>query len=76
MARGISTEEVLQQMRQSPPPISYLVGTPKGHLSQLETQLAKRPWDDVREEIAVNLLPQDVEASSSTSGNECTNCGK
>jgi hypothetical protein len=31
--RGIPTEEVLAEMRSSDPPISYLVGTPKGRLS-------------------------------------------
>ena len=34
MDRGIPTEEVLEQMRQSDPPVYYLVGTPKGRLSQ------------------------------------------
>ena len=36
MDRGIPTEETLEQMRQSDPPVLYLVGTPKGRLSQLE----------------------------------------
>ncbi len=30
MDRGIPTEETLKQMRQSDPPVRYLVGTPKG----------------------------------------------
>jgi hypothetical protein len=30
MDRGIPTEEVLEPMRQSDPPVQYLVGTPKG----------------------------------------------
>ena len=34
MDRGIPTEEVLDQMRRSDPPIHYLVGTPKGRLSR------------------------------------------
>jgi hypothetical protein len=29
MDRGIPTEEVLEEMQQSDPPIHYLVGTPK-----------------------------------------------
>jgi hypothetical protein len=33
---GIPTEEILAQMRESNPPLSYPVGTPKGRLSQLE----------------------------------------
>jgi len=32
MDRGIPTEQVLSEMRQSEPPICYLVGTPKGRL--------------------------------------------
>src|SRR5262252_10502309 len=39
MDRGIPTEEVLAEMRQADPPISYLVGTPKGRLSKLEKAL-------------------------------------
>ena len=33
--RGIPTEEVLAEMRNSEPPIFYLVGTPKSRLSKL-----------------------------------------
>jgi hypothetical protein len=40
--RGIPTEEVLAEMRSSDPPISYLVGTPKGRLSKLEADLLER----------------------------------
>ena len=36
MDRGIPTEEVLDEMRHSDPPIKYLVGTPKGRLTRLE----------------------------------------
>ena len=38
MDRGIPTERVLAEMRQSDPPL-YLVGTPKGRLSKLEAEL-------------------------------------
>lgn len=58
MDRGIPTEESLQQMRQSVPPVQYLVGTPKARLSKLEAQLAERPWQEVRQDIEVKLLPQ------------------
>lgn len=61
MDRGIPTEETLTQMRQSDPPVQYLVGTPKGRLSKLEAQLAERPWHQVREGIEVKLLPQEGE---------------
>lgn len=61
MDRGIPTEQTLAQMRQSDPPVSYLVGTPKGRLSKLEAQLAERPWQQVREGITVKLLPREGE---------------
>ena len=61
MDRGIPTEEVLAEMRQSDPPVHYLVGTPKGRLSKLEAELAERPWETVREGVSVKLLPQEGE---------------
>lgn len=61
MDRGIPTEEVLEEMRQSDPPVYYLVGTPKGRLSRYEKALTERPWHKVREGVEVKLLPQDNE---------------
>ncbi len=61
MDRGIPTEETLEQMRQSDPPVLYLVGTPKGRLSQLEDQLSQLPWQQVREGVEVKLLAQTGE---------------
>ncbi len=61
MDRGVPTEEVLAQMRQSDPTIHYLVGTPKGRLGQYEQELLKEPWQVVREGVQVKLLPQDAE---------------
>ena len=61
MDRGIPTEEVLAQMRAAEPPVSYLVGTPKGRLTKLEKALLERPWQAVREGIDVKLLPQGEE---------------
>jgi transposase len=61
MDRGIPTEEVLEKMRASKPPVRYLVGTPKGRLSKLEAQLTSLPWEQVREGIEVKLLPQEGE---------------
>jgi transposase len=61
MDRGIPTEEVLQEMRQSDPPIHYLVGTPKGRLGKYEQELVERPWQMVREGVQVKLLPQEQE---------------
>jgi len=62
MDRGIPTEETLQQMRESTPPVSYLVGTPKGRLTTLEKPLLDVPWQSARPSVHVKLLPQDGEA--------------
>ena len=61
MDRGIPTEETLEQMRQSDPPVQYLVGTPKGRLGQLEKKLAEVPWLTAREKVQVKLCPEDQE---------------
>ena len=61
MDRGIPTEEVLTEMRQSDPPVRYLVGTPKGRLSQLEEKLTALPWQKARAGVAVKLLPEEGE---------------
>jgi transposase len=61
MDRGIPTEEVLAEMRQADPPVSYLVGTPKGRLSKLEMALIGLPWQTVRDGVEVKLLEQEQE---------------
>src|ERR1700688_359530 len=61
MDRGIPTEEVLAEMRVADPPVSYLVGTPKGRLTKLEKALLERPWQAVRPGVDVKLLPQEQE---------------
>jgi hypothetical protein len=48
-------------MRQADPPISYLVGTPKGRLGKLEQALLGLPWQAVRPGVDVKLLPQEQE---------------
>jgi transposase len=59
--RGIPTEEVLQHMRTSDPPVQYLVGTPKGRLTALERALLEKPWVKAREDVRVKLLSQEQE---------------
>src|SRR5450755_1963847 len=59
--RGIPTEEVLAEMRNSEPPIYYLVGTPKSRLSKLEAELIGRPWEQVRPGLDVKLLAHEGE---------------
>ena len=62
MDRGIPTEETLALMRDSDPPVHYLVGTPKGRLTKLEKSFLDQPWQVVRERVTVKLLKQDNEA--------------
>ncbi len=61
MDRGIPTEETLQAMRASDPPVHYRVGTPKGRLTQLEKTFLTRPWEEVRESVQVKCVERDDE---------------
>ena len=61
MDRGIPTKKDLQAMRESDPPIHYLVGTPKGSLSRYEKKLLELPWQKVREGVEVKLLKEEKE---------------
>jgi len=61
MDRGIPTEETLAKMRASSPPVSYLVGTPKGRLTTLEKDFLGKPWSQAREAVSVKLLEQEGE---------------
>jgi hypothetical protein len=59
MDRGIPTEEVLHEMRESQ--VFYLVGTPKGRLTRFESALTDLPWHRVRDGVEVKLLREDNE---------------
>jgi len=61
MDRGIPTEKILEQMRAATPPVQYLVGTPRGRLSQYEQKLAGLPWQVAREGVSVKLLEEGQE---------------
>lgn len=61
MDRGIPTEETLEEMRRSDPPIQYVVGTPKGRLSALEEPLLKLSWQEARQSVRVKLLAKEGE---------------
>jgi transposase len=61
MDRGIPTEAVLEQMRQAQPQVLYLVGTPRGRLTQYEKQLAEVPWQVARQGVSVKLLADGQE---------------
>jgi hypothetical protein len=61
MDRGIPTEETLQAMRQSDPPVGYLVGTPRARWDQFQGPLEHVPWQKLRDTIEVKLLSQGQE---------------
>jgi hypothetical protein len=61
MDRGIPTEETLAEMRAADPPVQYLVGTPKGRLTQLEKPFLERPWERVQDSVEVKLLEREGE---------------
>jgi transposase len=61
MDRGVPTEAVLAEMRNSDPPVQYIVGTPKGRLNRLEKHLLDKPWQEVRQGVQVKLLADDGE---------------
>jgi transposase len=61
MDRGIPTEDTLAEMRAAQTPTHYLVGTPRGRLSQLEKQFLTKPWAEVRNTVQVKLVEQDGE---------------
>ena len=61
MDRGVPTEAVLKQMREADPPVQYLVGTPRGRLSEYERKLLELPWQAAREGVSVKLLAEGAE---------------
>jgi hypothetical protein len=61
MDRGIPTEETLKEMRQSDPPVSYLVGTPRARWEQFKNEFEKVPWQKLRDTVEVKLLSQGDE---------------
>jgi transposase len=61
MDRGIPTEEVLQEMREAVAPVRYLVGTPRGHLTQYEAAFSEKPWEEVGAAVRVKLLNKEQE---------------
>ena len=61
MDRGVPTEAVLAEMRNSDPPVQYLVGTPKGRLNRLEKHLVDKPWQEAQQGVKVKLLAEEGE---------------
>ena len=58
MDRGIPTEAVLEEMRNSEREIFYLVGTPRSKIRQYEKKWLDRSWQKVRESVEVKLLAE------------------
>ena len=58
MDRGIPTEEVLEEMRNSDREIFYLVGTPRSKVRQHEKKWLDLPWQKVRESVEVKLFAE------------------
>jgi transposase len=61
MDRGIPTEAILQEMRESPRQTFYLVGTPRGRINQHEKKWLDLPWQKVRDAVAVKLYQHEGE---------------
>lgn len=61
MDRGIPTAKILTELRAADSGVRYLVGTPKGRLTRYEAALAEKPWQSVRPQLRVKLLPQEGE---------------
>jgi len=61
MDRGIPTDATLATMRDAEPPVHYLVGTPKGRLSELEQRFVELSWSQARESVQVKLLEEQGE---------------
>lgn len=61
MDRGIPSEAILAEMRQPERQMLYLVGTPKGKISQHEKKWLDLPWQKVRDSVEVKLYEHDGE---------------
>ena len=71
MDRGIPTEETLKEMRESVPPVGYLVGTPRARWQQFEKQLLDLPWEKMRESeghVCGLIEGSHIEHAARTSG--------
>jgi transposase len=61
MDRGIPSEAILKEMRQPERETFYLVGTPKGRISQHEKKWLDLPWQKVRDSVEVKLYRHEGE---------------
>src|ERR1700686_744654 len=61
MDRGIPSEAILQEMRESQQQTFYLVGTPKARINQHEKKWLGLPWQKVRDSVEVKLYQHEGE---------------
>jgi hypothetical protein len=61
MDRGIPSEAILKEMREPERETFYLVGTPKGRISQHEKKWLALPWQKVRDSVEVKLYQHEGE---------------
>jgi hypothetical protein len=61
MDRGIPSETILKDMREPERETFYLVGTPKGRISQHEKKWLDLPWRKVRDSVEVKLYQHEGE---------------
>jgi len=61
MDRGIPTEALLREMRESRQATFYLVGTTKSKIKQYEQKWLDLPWRKVRESVEVKLFAEQGE---------------
>ena len=62
MDRGIPTEVTLKEMRQSDPPVSYRVGTPRARWDQFKDAFEKLPGQKLCATVEVKLVAHGEEA--------------
>lgn len=61
MDRGIPTEDTLERVRRSDPPIGYLVGTPRARWAEFRADFEKLPWQKLHATVEVKLLAHGEE---------------
>jgi transposase len=61
MDRGIPSEAILKDMRTAEGQTFYLVGTPKGKITQHEKKWLDLPWQKVRDSVDVKLYQHEGE---------------
>lgn len=61
MDRGIPTEALLAEIRNTRPDTFYLVGTPRARVNNFEKQWLDLPWQQVRDSVQVKLFAKDGE---------------